>query len=334
MKILITGGAGYIGSHVVKLLGETKKHEIVVLDNLSTGMADAVLHGRIEVMDLGEFEKVDKFLESERFDAVIHFAAKIVVPESVADPLLYYRNNTVNTINLINSCVKHKVGKFIFSSTAAVYGEPENGIVDENSTLSPISPYGMSKLMSENVIKDTAFAHASFKYVILRYFNVAGADPDGLIGQNFPNATHLIKVACQTALGIRESLSVFGTDFDTPDKTGVRDYIHVTDLSSAHVTALEHLEKGGNSDTYNCGYGSGSSVLEVIKSVKKVSGKDFKVINAPKRAGDPAKLIADNSKILKRLNWVPKYNDLDFICETAYLWEKKRIISKKSKSST
>jgi UDP-glucose 4-epimerase len=323
MKILVTGGAGYIGSHVVKLLGERGRDEIVVLDNLSTGRTDAVLFGRLEVMDLSEFEKVDQFMKKEKFDAVIHFAAKIVVPESVANPLLYYRNNTVNTINLINSCIKHKVGKLIFSSTAAVYGEPEDGIVNENSLLSPISPYGTSKLMSENVIKDTAFAHPEFKYVILRYFNVAGADPDGLIGQNFPDATHLIKVACQTALGMRESLSVFGTDFNTPDGTGVRDYIHVTDLASAHLAALDHLENGGNSDIYNCGYGTGSSVLEVIESVRKVSNKDFSVQNSPRRAGDPAKLIADNSKILKELNWMPKFQDIDLICRTAYHWEKK-----------
>ncbi|HQI05019.1 MAG TPA: UDP-glucose 4-epimerase GalE [bacterium] len=323
MKILVTGGAGYIGSHVVKLLGERGSDEIVVLDNLSTGRTEAVLFGRLEVMDLSEFEKVDQFIKKEKFDAVIHFAAKIVVPESVANPLLYYRNNTVNTINLINSCVKYGVGMFIFSSTAAVYGEPEDGIVNENSLLSPISPYGTSKLMSEFVIKDTAFAHPEFKYVILRYFNVAGADPDGLIGQNFPDATHLIKVACQTALGMRESLSVFGTDFNTPDGTGVRDYIHVTDLASAHLAALDHLENGGNSDIYNCGYGKGTSVLEVIRSVRKVSDKDFPVQNSPRRAGDPAKLIADNSKILKELNWVPKFQDLNLICRTAYHWEKK-----------
>jgi len=325
MKILVTGGAGYIGSHVFKLLEERGGDEIVVLDNLSTGRTDAVLFGRLEVMDLSEFEKVDQFIKKEKFDAVIHFAAKIVVPESVANPLLYYRNNTVNTINLINSCVKYGVGMFIFSSTAAVYGEPEDGIVNENSLLSPISPYGTSKLMSEFVIKDTAFAHPEFKYVILRYFNVAGADPDGLIGQNFPDATHLIKVACQTALGMRESLSVFGTDFNTPDGTGVRDYIHVTDLASAHLAALDHLENGGNSDIYNCGYGKGTSVLEVIRSVRKVSDKDFPVQNSPRRAGDPAKLIADNSKILKELNWVPKFQDLNLICWTAYHWEKKTL---------
>ncbi|MGI6395095.1 MAG: UDP-glucose 4-epimerase GalE [bacterium] len=327
MKILVTGGAGYIGSHVVKLLGEGRKHEIVVADNLSTGKAEAVLYGKLEVIDLSQLDKVDSLIENGNFDAVLHFAAKIVVPESVSNPLLYYKNNTVNTINLINCCIKHKVGKFVFSSTAAVYGEPESGVVSEESTLLPINPYGMSKLMSEQVIKDTAFAHPEFKYVILRYFNVAGADPDGLLGQNFPGATHLIKVASQAALGMRDSLFVFGTDFPTPDGTGIRDYIHVTDLASAHIAALEHLENDGKSDIYNCGYGKGSSVFEVIEAVKKVTKKDFSVTNSSRRAGDPAKLTADNSKILRELDWKPEHLDLDFICKTAYLWEKK--ISKK-----
>ena len=323
MKILITGGAGYIGSHVVKLLGESGKHELVVLDNLSTGVADAVLFGRLVEMDLGDFDAVDAFFKAEKFDAVIHFAAKIVVPESVENPLLYYRNNTVNTTNLIEMCVKYGVSKFIFSSTAAVYGEPTDGVVTESTPTVPICPYGWSKLMSEYVLRDVSFAHENFNYVALRYFNVAGADPDGLIGQNFPNATHLIKVSCQAALGMRDKLSVFGTDFDTPDGTGVRDYIHVTDLAAAHICALEHLQKGGKSDIFNCGYGKGSSVLEVISAVKKISGVDFQVDSTDRRPGDPAFLISDNSKILANLNWTPKYQDLDFICKTAFEWEKK-----------
>ena len=326
MKILVTGGAGYIGSHVVKLLGEETKHEIVIADNLSTGSREAVLFGRLVEMELADFSAVDELFKKEKFDAVIHFAAKIVVPESVENPILYYMNNTVNTINIVKMCVKYNVGKFIFSSTAAVYGEPEVGVVTENSPTVPINPYGMSKLMSENVIRDTALAHIGFKFVILRYFNVAGADPDGKIGQCFPNATHLIKVSCQTALGSRDSISVFGTDFNTADGTGVRDYIHVTDLASAHICALNYLEKGGNSDIFNCGYGHGSSVFEIIKSVKKVSGHDFLVVMSERRKGDPALLIADNKKILKTMNWIPKYQDIDFICKTAYEWEKKLLV--------
>lgn len=326
MKILITGGAGYIGSHVVKLLGEGTAHEIVIADNLSTGSRDAILYGRLVEIELSDLSAVENLFKAERFDAVIHFAAKIVVPESVENPILYYMNNTVNTINIVKMCVKYNVGKFIFSSTAAVYGEPEVGVVTENSPTVPINPYGMSKLMSETVIKDTALAHIGFKFVILRYFNVAGADPDGKIGQCFPNATHLIKVSCQTALGSRDSISIFGTDFNTADGTGVRDYIHVTDLASAHICALNYLEKGGNSDIFNCGYGHGSSVLEIINSVKKVSGKDFSVVMSERRKGDPALLMADNKKILKALNWIPRYQDIDFICKTAYEWEKKLLV--------
>jgi len=323
MKILVTGGAGYIGSHVVKMLGESGVHDITVVDNLSTGVRDAVLSGNFVEMDLSDFKGVDALFDREGFDAVIHFAAKIVVPESVTNPILYYMNNTVNTANLIKCCLKYNVCRFIFSSTAAVYGEPVSGVVTEDTATSPINPYGMSKLMSEQILKDAGFAHPNFKFVILRYFNVAGADPDGLLGQNFPDATHLIKVACQTALGKRESLSVFGTDYDTPDGTGVRDYIHVTDLSSAHVAALDYLSDGGISEVFNCGYGEGSSVLEVIESVKKVSDSDFQVLLAPRRAGDPAKLIADNRKILKGLNWNPLYQNLEIICKTAYDWERK-----------
>ncbi len=321
MKILVTGGAGYIGSHVVKMLGEAGCYDIVTVDDLSTGVREAVLYGKFVKMDLACFKEVDILLEKEKFDAVIHFAAKIVVPESITNPMLYYMNNTVNTANLIKCSLKHGVSKFIFSSTAAVYGEPEIETVTEDSPTVPLNPYGMSKLMSEQILQDTAAANKNLKFMILRYFNVAGADPDKKLGQNFPDATHLIKVACQTALGKRESLSVFGTDYNTPDGTGVRDYIHVTDLSSAHIEALKHLDNGGTSDIFNCGYSKGISVLEVIESVKKVSRKDFKVILKERRKGDPAKLVADNTKILKTLNWKPRYHQIDTICKTALEWE-------------
>ncbi len=323
MKILVTGGAGYIGSHVVKLLGETTNSEIVVLDNLSTGKKDAVLYGTFVEGDLSDFDFVEQLIAKGDFDAVIHFAAKIVVPESVKNPLKYYLNNTVNSAKLVDFCVKYGVKNFIFSSTAAVYGEPKSSVVTENTPLSPINPYGMSKFMTEKIIMDTANAHKNFNYVILRYFNVAGADPDGKIGQNFPNATHLIKVASQTALGLREKLFIFGNDFPTIDGTGVRDYIHVSDLASAHLKALEFLQKEHRSDVFNCGYGRGFSVKEIVNTIKEISKKDFKTEITTRRPGDPATLISDNTKILSTLNWKPKYDKIDFICKTAFDWERK-----------
>lgn len=322
MKVLVTGGAGYIGSHVVKQLGERGGYDITVLDNLSTGFESSVLYGKLVKADLSDFAFVEKFLDDEKFDAIIHFAASIVVPESVENPLKYYMNNTVNTTNLIRCAVKSGVKSFVFSSTAAVYGEPKSGVVTEESPLSPINPYGYSKLMSEQVLKDTSTAHSGFNFVILRYFNVAGASMDGRIGQRFPNATHLIKVASETACGKRAKMYVFGEDYPTNDGSCVRDYIHVEDLASAHLSALDYLGNGGKSDIFNCGYGKGASVKEVISTVKKVTGVDFEVQKAPRRAGDPALLVSDNSKILKTLSWKPKYDNLELICKSAYEWEK------------
>ena len=346
LHILVTGGAGYIGSHVVKQLVENTEHDITIIDNLSTGhkqtvaVLDEMASGQKNTIkfiqaDLADFEKIESIFKTNKFDALIHFAASIVVPESVENPLKYYMNNTVNTTNLIKLCNDHNVSKMIFSSTAAVYGEPDsdNIPVKESCPLHPINPYGWSKRMSEQVIEDTAAANDAFKYVIFRYFNVAGADVQNRIGQSFPNATHLIKVAAQTATGQREKMAIFGEDYETPDGTCIRDYIHVDDLAFAHVMALEYLAEN-ESDIFNVGYGEGYSVKEVISTMKEVSGVDFKVDQEAKRAGDPALLISDNSKILKAWDSLensvlkkrqPKlfqYDDLKLICQTALDWEK------------
>jgi UDP-glucose 4-epimerase len=334
MHILVTGGAGYIGSHVVKQLLEETNHHVTIIDNLSTGhqatldtLENIALESkngdlRFYHADLSNFGEIEKIFLSNRFDAVLHFAASIVVPESIVNPLKYYMNNTVNTTNLIRLCNEYKVNKFIFSSTAAVYGEPDIVPVSETTPTLPINPYGMSKLMSERVLQDTADANSDFNFVILRYFNVAGADIHNRIGQSFPNATHLIKVAAQTALAQREKISVFGTDYDTPDGTCIRDYIHVDDLASAHLRALKYLSEGNQSDIFNCGYGHGFSVYEVIETMKKISSIDFTVETSPRRLGDPALLISDNTKIKNTLAWVPHYDDLALICKTALDWEK------------
>jgi UDP-glucose 4-epimerase len=322
MKILITGGAGYIGSHVVKALG-TSGHEMIIYDNLSSGHRAAVTHGKLVVGDLGECEKLDALFSAEKFDAVLHFAGSIVVPESVSDPLGYYLNNTINSHFLLSLCKKHGVDKFIFSSTAAVYGMPKDGICGEDSDLAPINPYGQSKLMTEFMLKDLAFS-SNFRYVALRYFNVCGADLEGQIGQSFPAATHLIKVACEVACGKRESIKVFGTDYPTPDGTCVRDYIHVTDLADAHVKALEYLARGGNSEVLNCGYGHGFSVHEVLSKVKETTGINIKIETASRRPGDAASLTAKVDRIHSVIGWKPKYDDLSIIIKSAYEWEKKR----------
>lgn len=320
MAILVTGGAGYIGSHVVKLLLKAG-HEVVVIDNLSTGHAQAVGRAKLIRADLSDMAQLREVFASQRFTAVLHFAASIVVPESVTNPLKYYRNNTQNSLSLIQLCVEYDIKSFIFSSTAAVYGMPANGICQEDSPTEPINPYGASKLMTERILREACDV-SGMKSVILRYFNVAGADPEGDIGQSFPDATHLIKVACQVAVGKRKALTMFGTDYETPDGSCVRDYIHVSDLASAHVRALEYLEAGGKSTILNCGYGHGSSVKEVIERVKKVSGVNLQVEMAGRRAGDPASLTASNKKILSTLQWTPQFDDLDFIIKTALNWEK------------
>ncbi len=325
MNILVTGGAGYIGSHVVKQLGERTDHKIIVLDNLVTGFKESILYGDFINADLSDFEQIEKIFKENELDAVIHFAASLVVPESVENPLKYYLNNTANTAHLIKQCVLNGVNKFIFSSTAAVYGEPpiEMIPVTEESMTSPINPYGSSKLMSETVLRDTANAYEDFNYVALRYFNVAGASVDGKIGQSTKDATLLIKVAAETALGKRKKMYIFGDNYPTQDGTCIRDYIHVEDLASAHIKALEYLEDSQESGVFNCGYGHGFSVKEVLETMKKVSGIDFPVELKERRAGDPAILISDNSKIRDVMKWTPEYDDLELICKTGLEWEKK-----------
>ncbi len=319
-KVLVTGGCGYIGSHVVRQLSEAG-YEVVVYDNLSTGFADALINGeKLVVGELADTERLAQLFEGNDFSAVLHFAAAIVAPESVFDPLKYYSNNTRNTLNLLQTCVKQAIPRFIFSSTAAVYGMPADGHASEESPTEPINPYGTSKLMSEWMLRDTAAAHP-LRYVALRYFNVAGADPEGRMGQRTPEATHLIKVSCQAALGIRDKVAVYGTDYPTPDGTGIRDYIHIEDLASAHLSALGYLEQGGESTRINVGYGQGASVREVVAMVKKVSGIDFPVLEASRRPGDPAKLVACAERIRAVLDWSPRFDDLETIVADAWRWE-------------
>ncbi len=320
-KILVTGGAGYIGSHVVRLLTAAGK-AVVVLDNLSTGFADAVLGAELVVGDTGDTRVVSGLLDAHKVDTVLHFAAHTIVPESVSDPLKYYGNNTCCTRNLLECCSQAGVKNFIFSSTAAVYGIPDDTVCTEESPLAPINPYGTSKLMSEMMLRDLGKA-TDMRHVILRYFNVAGSDPDGRIGQSTANATLLIKVAAEVATGKREQLYVFGTDYPTEDGTGVRDYIHVDDLAEAHIKAIDYLRKGGDPVTLNCGYGHGYSVREVIDAVNRVSGSPIKVIEEPRRAGDPPALIARADRARQLLGWEPRYDDLDFIVKTSLDWERK-----------
>jgi UDP-glucose 4-epimerase len=324
MTILVTGGAGYIGSHMVHELADAGE-SVVALDNLATGFDWAVAEGvPLIVGDTGDQPLVASIIAEHKIEAVIHFAASTVVPESVAEPLAYYRNNTVNSRALIETAIKGGVRHFIFSSTAAVYGNPERMPVAEDAPTMPMSPYGASKLMTETMLRDAGHAHG-LGYVILRYFNVAGADPKLRTGQSTRNATHLIKVATEAALGLRPKVDVFGTDYPTPDGTGVRDYIHVSDLARAHSDALRHLRAGGASLTLNCGYGHGFSVLEVIDAVKRVSGVDFRVEVAARRPGDPAQVVAAADRARTLLGWRPRLDDLSTIVSHALAWQKKLV---------
>ncbi len=321
MRLLVTGGAGYIGSHTVLELAAAG-HDLVVVDNLSAGHPWAVLAGRLVVADLADDAAMDALFQENAFDGVVHFAAHIEVAESITDPLKYYRNNTQNTLALVARCVRFGVKHFVFSSTAAVYGLPEGEKVSEDAALLPINPYGASKMMSERILQDAARA-SDLRCVILRYFNAAGADPEARIGEAHDPESHLVPLALQAALGVRPKIELFGTDHATPDGTCVRDYIHVSDLAAAHRAALDHLAAGGEGLVLNCGYGHGASVREVVAMVKQVSGIDFTVAEGPRRAGDPPALVADASRIRAALGWQPKHDNLRFIVETAFNWERK-----------
>ncbi|MFT5448334.1 MAG: UDP-glucose 4-epimerase [Gammaproteobacteria bacterium] len=323
---LVTGGAGYIGSHVARMLAEAGR-KVVILDNLSKGFRDATLGAPLVVGDMGDQALVAKVLCDYNVASVLHFAALTVVPESVSDPLRYYDNNTSKSLRLIECCVDAGVREFVFSSTAAVYGLPATERADENAPLQPINPYGASKMMTEMILRDTCDA-SQMKHVILRYFNVAGCDPQGQIGQNTPQATLLTKVACEHAVGLRDSVTIFGTDFATPDGTGVRDYIHVDDLAAAHLKALDFLQGGGESVTLNCGYGRGYSVREVLDAVARAANKPLNIIESSRRAGDPPSIVAGADRVRSLLGWTPRYDDLDTIVGTALAWERKLLVKR------
>jgi UDP-glucose 4-epimerase len=333
MDILITGGAGYIGSHTIKRILDNTNYKITIIDNFKTGFQDTIntlmTFGDFNFInqDLSDFNKVNEIFKKNNFDVVIHFAASLLVGESVDNPTKYYLNNTSNSANIIHLCNKYKINKFIFSSTAAVYGEPNIDKIplNEDEYTSPINPYGYSKLFTEQILKDNAKANKSFKYVILRYFNVAGAEESLSIGECHEPETHLIPLVVKTALGKRDKIIIFGDDYETSDGTCIRDYIHVDDLALAHLSALEYLKTNNQSNIFNCGYGHGFSVKEVIDMVKKVSTINFTVEVSSRRDGDPAILIADNKKILKYTNWKPQYDNLELICKTALEWEKRLI---------
>ncbi len=329
MNILITGGAGYIGSHIIKQLLVLKIHRLTIVDNFQTGFEETIntlkQYGDFEFInqDLSNWDEIENIFIKNNFEVVMHFAASLLVGESIKNPTKYYINNTSNSANLVNLCSKYGVKKFIFSSTAAVYGEPsiDKMPLCEETITNPINPYGYSKLFTEQIIKDMSIADRNFKYIILRYFNVAGAEESLNIGECHEPETHLIPLVAKTALGKRSKIMVFGDDYNTNDGTCIRDYIHVDDLASAHLACLEYLENN-DSNTFNCGYGHGFSVMEVIQTIKKVSNCDFEVEITNRRQGDPAILVASNKKILKQTSWKPKYDNLEFICKTALEWEK------------
>ncbi len=323
-RVVVTGGAGYIGSHVVLALGEAG-YDVLTYDNLSTGNRDAILSGELVVGDLADKDLLVKTLTEFNPASVLHFAASIEVGESVTNPLKYYRNNSVNALNLLEAIRVAGIGQMIFSSTAAVYGNPTQLPVTENAPLQPINPYGASKMMTERFLADLAQANDDFRYVALRYFNVAGADPETRLGQDYTNPTHLITRALKTALGIFPELQVFGTDYPTQDGTCIRDYIHVADLAQAHLDALRYLVSGRSSNIFNCGYGHGFSVNDVVAMAKQVTGVDFPVVETARREGDPAELIAGCEKIREKLDWQPRCDDLEVILRTAWDWEKKLV---------
>lgn len=329
MTVLVTGGAGYIGSHTVRALADNGE-SVVVIDNLSTGFS-AFLPESVPLFigDAADENLVEGVIDAHGVDAIIHFAGSIVVPESMRDPLGYYRNNTMTTRNLLSAAVRHNVKRFIFSSTAAVYGNPEHVPVPEHAPTRPTSPYGSSKLMTEIMLHDVAAAHG-LNYVVLRYFNVAGADPDCRIGLATAGATHLLKIAVETATGQRAKIDVFGADYPTPDGSCIRDFIHVSDLAEAHRSALTYLRNGGRPATLNCGYGRGYSVIEVIDAVRRVSGRNFAVQVADRRPGDIMTIIADTTRIQTTLDWTPRFNDLDTIVAHALAWEEKLVRGRES----
>ena len=322
MTVLITGGAGYIGSHAI-LAFRAAGCEVVVLDNLSTGRRDAVPADVPFIKcNAGDMECMQAVVETHGITSIVHFAGSLVVPESVEKPLAYYLNNTATSRSLIEACVKCGVPHFIFSSTCAVYGIANELPITEKTATRPINPYGRSKLMTEQILQDTAVAHG-LRFISLRYFNVAGADPKGRAGQSTPQATQLIKVACEAVVGKREAVTIFGEDYDTPDGTCIRDYIHVTDLVDAHVRALQYLEKGGKSQVLNCGYGHGFSVKEVLDTVQAVADTKLDIRSGGRRPGDPPELVADPTRIQETLGWRPAYDDLSEIVESALRWEKR-----------
>jgi len=324
MTVLVTGGAGYIGSHMVHALVEAGE-SVVVVDDLSTGFSAFLPEGvPLFIGDAADENLVERAIAAHKVESIVHFAGSVVVPESMRDPLGYYRNNAMTTRSLLNVAVKCGVNRFIFSSTAAVYGNPDQMPVPEHAPTRPLSPYGSSKLMAEIMLHDVASAHG-MNYVVLRYFNVAGADPQARIGLATVGATHLLKIAVEAATGQRAKIDVFGTDYPTPDGSCIRDFIHVSDLAQAHLAALTYLRGGGVSTTLNCGYGRGYSVLEAIEAVRRVSARNFAVQYAPRRAGDIMTMVADAGRIRKLLDWTPKYDDLDTIAAHALVWEEKLL---------